>query len=123
MHFKVFLSLANVGYGGQLAVLMPAADAYTDVGCKAFGQHEKRTFDNSVMSRSTRKTPKTGITTAETEKENKRTANRKFRRVTKAKVKKGDDELPLTKELSNVWSFDKDGKQFLKKPTKEDLRK
>jgi len=75
------------------------------------------------MSRSRRKTPKTGITTAETEKENKRQANRKFRRVTKVNVKKGRDELPLTRELSNVWSFDKDGKQFLKKPTKKDLRK
>ena len=75
------------------------------------------------MSRSRRKTPKTGITTAETEKENKRQANRKFRRVTKVKVKKGGDELPLTKELSNVWSFDKDGKKFLRKPTKKDLRK
>ena len=75
------------------------------------------------MSRSRRKTPKAGITTAETEKENKRQANRKFRRVMKVKVKKGADELPLTKELSNVWSFDKDGKQFLRKPTKKDLRK
>jgi len=75
------------------------------------------------MSRSTKKTPKSGITTAETEKENKRLANRKFRRVTKLQVKKGSDEPSLTRELSNVWSFDKDGKQFLKKPTKKDLRK
>jgi len=75
------------------------------------------------MSRSTRKTPKSGITTAETEKENKRRANRKFRRVTKLQVKKGRDEPSLPRELSNVWSFDKDGKQFLKKPTKKDLRK
>lgn len=75
------------------------------------------------MSRSTKKTPKRGITSAETEKENKRQANRKFRRVTKIQVKKGDNELPLTKELSNIWSFDKDGKQFLKQPTKKDLRK
>jgi hypothetical protein len=43
--------------------------------------------------------------------------------VTKIQVKKGDKELPVTKELSNVWSFDKDGKQFLKQPTKKDLRK
>jgi hypothetical protein len=75
------------------------------------------------MSRSKKKTPKTGITSAETEKENKRKANRKFRRVTKVLVKKSDDLLPITKETSNVWSFDKDGKQFLKSPTKKDLRK
>lgn len=75
------------------------------------------------MSRSLKKTPKTGITTAETEKENKRKANRKLRRVTKIQVKKGDSGLTSLKEISNVWSFDKDGKQFLKKPTKKDLRK
>jgi hypothetical protein len=75
------------------------------------------------MSRSKKKTPKRGITTAETEKENKRKANRKFRRVTKTRLKKDDSELPLTKETSDVWSFDKDGKQFLKRPTKKDLRK
>jgi hypothetical protein len=58
------------------------------------------------MSRSLKKTPVTGITTAQTEKENKRQANRKFRRVTKLSVKKGDRELPHIKELSDVWAFD-----------------
>ena len=76
------------------------------------------------MSRSKKKTPKVGITTAETEKGNKRKANRKFRRVTKTRLKKNDDELPKTiKAMSDVWSFDKDGKQFLRTPTKKDLRK
>ena len=75
------------------------------------------------MSRSKKKTPKKGITGAESEKENKRQANRKYRRVTKIQVKKGKDELPLTKELSNVWAFDKDGKQYLEKPARKDLRK
>ena len=75
------------------------------------------------MSRSKKKTPKTGITKAETEKGDKRNANRKFRRKTKVLVKKGDDQFVDLKEVSNVWSFDKDGKQFLKNPTKKDLRK
>lgn len=76
------------------------------------------------MSRSKKKTPKVGITTAETEKENKRKANRKFRRVAKNRLKKNDSQLPkTTKEISDVWSFDKDGKQFLKNPSKKDLRK
>ena len=75
------------------------------------------------MSRSRKKTPKTGITTAGTEKKNKREANRKFRRVTKIQVKKGDSQFTDIKEISNVWSFDKDGKRFLKKPAKKDFRK
>jgi len=75
------------------------------------------------MSRSTKKTPKTGITGAQTEKNNKRDANRKFRRVTKIQVKKNEDRFVDIKEISNVWSFDKDGKQFLKKATKKDMRK
>lgn len=75
------------------------------------------------MSRSLKKTPITGITTATTEKDNKRKANRKLRRVIKVQVKTGDNPLSTIKEVSNVWSFNKDGKQFLKKPTKKDLRK
>ncbi len=64
------------------------------------------------MSRSVKKTPKKAITTAKTEKENKRQANRKFRRVTKTQIKKGEAKLSLIKEISNVWAFDKDGKRF-----------
>jgi len=79
--------------------------------------------DNLRMSRSLKKTPKNGITTAETEKDNKRKANRKLRRVAKIQVKKGENEIASKREISNVWSFDKDGKQFLKKPIKKDLRK
>lgn len=75
------------------------------------------------MSRSKKKTPKTGITTAATEKDNKRKANRKFRHATKAQVKNGDSQFIDIKEVSNVWSFDKDGKQYLKNPTKKDFRK
>jgi 4-aminobutyrate aminotransferase-like enzyme len=75
------------------------------------------------MSRSRKKTPQTGITTAESEKDNKRKANRIFRRATKAQLKKGDSQFVSIKEVSNVWLFDKDGKQFLKNATKRDLRK
>lgn len=38
------------------------------------------------MSRSKRKTPKTGLTTAESEKKDKVFAHRKFRRVSKVKL-------------------------------------
>ncbi len=75
------------------------------------------------MSRSFKKTPRTGITKAETEKDNRRLANRKLRNATKSQVRKGDVEISTIREVSNVWAFDKDGKQFLKNPTKRDLRK
>jgi hypothetical protein len=90
---------------------------------EVFEQFGEGTDNNLEMSRSLKKTPKKGITTAKSEKENKRTANRKLRRVTKIQVKKGNSEPANKKEVSNVWSFDKDGKQFLKNPTKKDLRK
>lgn len=68
------------------------------------------------MSRSRRKTPITGITTAQSEKSDKRTANRKLRRVTKEILRRGsleDDQiLPEIREVSNVWSFAKDGKRW-----------
>ena len=75
------------------------------------------------MARSRKKSPITGITNAKTEKSNKRKANRKFRRVAKVQIKKGDTRLVSIKEVSDVWSFDKDGKQFLQNPTKKDFRK
>jgi hypothetical protein len=43
--------------------------------------------------------------------------------VTTVQIKKGDTQLVSIKEVSNVWSFDKDGKQFLQNPTKKDFRK
>lgn len=75
------------------------------------------------MSGSIKKTPKVAITSAESEKDNKRAANRKLRRVTKVKIKKGEGELPTLKDISNTWAFDKDGKQYLKNPAAKELRK
>lgn len=63
------------------------------------------------MSRSTRHTPCGGITTAESEKWDKRKANRRFRRQTKEAVA-ADSEPPVVRETSNVWCFAKDGKRF-----------
>ncbi len=75
------------------------------------------------MSKSEKKTKIRGITTAKSEKENKQDANRKFRRIIKQKVKSNESELPRIRELSNVWSFDKDGKIYDSKMTEKDLRK
>ena len=75
------------------------------------------------MSRSRRKTPITGVTTAVTEKENKRDANRKLRRLNRIKIHKNDFDLFQLREISNVWEFDKDGKHYLKDPSKRCLMK
>lgn len=64
------------------------------------------------MSRSRRKTPVTGITTATSEKQDKRSANRRLRRRVKQRLDESPeiDVLPLKREISNVWAMDKDGK-------------
>lgn len=59
------------------------------------------------MSRSRRKTPVFGFTTATSEKQDKRLANRRLRRV----VHQGKLYVRL-RDVSNVWSFDKDGKKY-----------
>lgn len=75
------------------------------------------------MSRSIKKTKIHGITTAKSEKEDKQDANRKFRRVIKQKVKSEKTALPELREISNVWSFDKDGKRYNPEMTDKDMRK
>lgn len=75
------------------------------------------------MSRSRKKNPVKGITSADSEKEDKRNANRKFRRKIKQEVHKGEEQLPELRELSNVWMFDKDGKRYNKDLPNKDLRK
>jgi hypothetical protein len=75
------------------------------------------------MSRSRKKMPIVGITTAETEKKDKLEANRKLRKLNKAKIRKGDFNFYQLREISNVWSFDKDGKRYLKEPVRKDLMK
>ena len=75
------------------------------------------------MSRSKKKTKIQEITTAKSEKENKREANRKLRRIVKQKVNSGKTELPELREVSNVWSFDKDGKRYNPEMTERELRK
>ena len=75
------------------------------------------------MSRSHQKTPIRGNTKAESEKQDKQHANRKFRRIVRQKMKAGKDTLPQIREVSNVWTFDKDGKTYDKSMDNRDLRK
>lgn len=64
------------------------------------------------MSRSFRHTPITGNTLAESEKKDKRFANRSWRRVVKTLVHAGVFEvLPAQREVSNHRNFDKDGEK------------
>jgi hypothetical protein len=66
------------------------------------------------MSRSRHKTPITGIAKAESEKWDKQEANRRLRhRVKQALAVDTEAEiLPERREVSNVWSFMKDGKHW-----------
>jgi len=75
------------------------------------------------MSRSRKKTKIRAITTAASEKEDKQNASRKLRRKIKQKLKSGEQNLPLKREVSNVWSFDKDGRTYDANMTKKDMRK
>lgn len=66
------------------------------------------------MSRSFRKTPIVGITTARSEKDDKRFANRCERHRARQAIRTCRDfdalVLPLKREMSDLWDFAKDGK-------------
>lgn len=65
------------------------------------------------MSRSYKKHPAGGITTADSEKQDKRLANRAMRRINKARLKFNPEAIMLNmREVWNLWSMDKDGKKW-----------
>lgn len=79
-------------------------------------------FTRTCMSHSFKKTPVCGITTAASEKADKRKANRRLRRVIRQKLLGGEaDIMPNLREVSNVWSFAKDGKQYFDRRKSADL--
>lgn len=69
------------------------------------------------MSRSRRHNPIIGITTAESDKPAKVIANRRYRHRVKAELRSIEDYdaevLPLLREVSNAYTFPKDGKCIL----------
>lgn len=75
------------------------------------------------MSRSRRKTPIFGMTTAETEKQDKRIANRRLRAHERVALAIGADIVPTIRDVSSVWAFDKDGKRYWRQASSEDMRK
>lgn len=62
------------------------------------------------MSRSRKKVPIHGIC-ADSDKKDKRAANRRYRRITKNALNCGRS-LPTLREVSDIWSFAKDGKIY-----------
>ena len=64
------------------------------------------------MSNSFRKSPFIGITTARSEKQDKRHANRRLRRINKVRLAITHDGATLCEQrsVSDVWAMDKDGK-------------
>jgi hypothetical protein len=64
------------------------------------------------MTRSRKTTPICGMTKAESEKKDKRSANRLLRRKAKAEINvTGETEL-TAREVSDIWKFSKDGKHY-----------
>jgi hypothetical protein len=74
------------------------------------------------MARSRRRTPIFGITTSRSEKQGKRRANGVLRRDVRQRLPDFPELLPLLREVSNVWSFDKDGKHW-RRATPREMRK
>lgn len=64
------------------------------------------------MSRSYKHTTISAITTAQSEKRDKQLANRRFRRISKHRVKIDAEPLIDLNEISDPWDFQKDGKRY-----------
>jgi hypothetical protein len=75
------------------------------------------------MARSFRHTPIFGITTSQSEKRDKRLANRRLRRAVRLQVQRGSEVLSLLREVSDVWCFDKDGRAYNSRASARDMRK
>lgn len=74
------------------------------------------------MSRSRRHTPKMGITTAESEKEDKRRWHKAFRRA--SRMAKNAGEFISSRLFDNAWTRSKDGKRYWgKQISDKDMRK
>lgn len=67
------------------------------------------------MSRSYRKTPITSFTTAKSDKEDKKLANRLFRRASRNRIKSNREPFYRLREVCDVWDFAKDGRVYYDK--------
>jgi hypothetical protein len=64
-----------------------------------------------IMSRSFRHTAIAGIAIAKSEKSDKQDANRRLRFFVHVALRRGDDLMPELREVSDVWTWAKDGKR------------
>jgi hypothetical protein len=77
------------------------------------------------MSRSHRKTPKFGFTSADSEKADKALAHRQERHAIKASLDSAlsPDGAKIPHKRSGGWNFAKDGKGWVDKPGPDRMRK
>jgi hypothetical protein len=75
------------------------------------------------MSRSKRRTPIFGMTLAESEKADKRIANRRLRAHERVAFASGREVIPGIRDVSSTWTFAKDGRQYWRNAAAEDMRK
>lgn len=74
------------------------------------------------MARSFRTTQIAGITTARSDKPGKRKANRVLRAALRKALYRGDEVLPLLREVSDEYSMPKDGKSYFDIENDRDVR-
>ena len=68
------------------------------------------------MSRSRKRTPVSPNACASSEKDDKARANRRFRRITRERVRAAAEPPSDIREVSSVWLFAKDGRHFVRNP-------
>jgi len=75
------------------------------------------------MSRSKKKSPAAGVTTAASDKEDKTRAHQRTRRAAKQALRAGAEDCPDRKATEPVWSYAKDGKTWFGPGRPELMRK
>ena len=64
------------------------------------------------MSRSYRKNPAGGVTTCQSEKQDKRRGNRSYRKRVRMAILCNLEVMPVLNEFYRVWNMGKDGKRW-----------
>lgn len=64
------------------------------------------------MSRSRKKNPITGTCVCRSERRDKQAWHRRFRRIVDAALHREDEVMPHIRDVSDPWSFGKDGKSY-----------
>jgi hypothetical protein len=75
------------------------------------------------VSRSRKKIPILGFSSSESEKKDKRMANRMFRRINKQLLHTGNDLVNDMNEIMTRWEMDKDDKRYVKDVSSKEMRK